>query len=321
MKFTEFKSNINNFKNSCFYLFEGQDAFFRERGLDLLKTLYVLEPTLNLATFEGAKLNVEEVVSSLNAYPFMSQKRITLIREFYPDKNGVDFIKSFSLQGYSDSLLVILNEKANENLKKIENVVFVDCNRADINTIVKWIDAQFRKEGKSAEKGAYEKIAEYCLLDMTRISTETNKLISYLGETNTLTNEDVDLMVSKDTEYKIYELTDFIGNRKNDKALSVIYELLGKGETPHRLISSLYNYFRKLLHLAISDKPLTETANLLGMNEYPAKKAKQQSGYFKKKSLKQAVDILTDTDYKIKSGLIDVDEGFWLSLFKIIMGD
>ena len=199
--------------------------------------------------------------------------------------------------------------------------MFVDCNRADINTIVKWIGAQFRKEGKSAEKGAYEKIAEYCLLDMTRISTETNKLISYLGEAETLTNEDVELMVSKDTEYKIYELTDFIGNRKNEKALNVIYELLSKGETPHRLISSLYNYFRKLLHLAISDKPLTETANLLGMNEYPAKKAKQQSGYFKKKSLKQAVDILTDTDYKIKSGQIDVDEGFWLSLFKIIMGD
>ena len=304
MKFTEFKSNINNFKNSCFYLFEGQDAFFRERGLDLLKSLYVTEPTLNLATFEGAKLNVEEVISSINSYPFMSEKRITLIREYYPEKKGVNFIKEHVANNCADSLIVILNEKASESLKKIENAVYVDCNKADVNTIVKWVDAQFRRANKTANRGAYEKIAEYCLFDMTRISTETNKLISYVGERDILTIDDVELMVSKDTEYKIYELTDFIGNRKNDKALSIIYELISKGETPHRLISNLYNYFRKLLHLAITDKPLIETATLLGMQEWQAKKAKQQAGCFKKKSLKQAVDVLTDTDYKIKSAFI-----------------
>ncbi len=321
MKYIEFKKDINNLKNNCFYLFEGQDAFFRERGLDLLKTLYVTEPTLNLATFEGAKLNVEEVVSSINSYPFMSEKRITIIREYYPTKNAVNFINEHISSSSSDSLLVILNEKPSEVLKKIENVVYVDCSRTDLNTIVKWLDAQFKSNNKVASRKVCEKIAEYCLLDMTRISTETNKLISYLGEDVELTENDVDLMVVKDTEYKIYELTDFIGTRKNSKALSVIYELLGKGETPHRLISSIYSYFRKLLHLAISDKPLTETANLLGINEYPAKKAKQQAGYFKKKSLKQAVDMLTDADYKIKSGQLDVDEAFWLSLFKIIMED
>ena len=70
--------------------------------------------------------------------------------------------------------------------------------------------------------------------------------------------------------------------------------------------------------MAISNGTNAEVASLLGIKEFAVKKAKEQANMFKKRSLKNAVDYLTDVDYKVKSGQINVDEGMWLSLFKII---
>ena len=91
-----------------------------------------------------------------------------------------------------------------------------------------------------------------------------------------------------------------------------------KGETPQRLLVSIYNYFRKLLLTATSEKSVSEISNLFGIKEYPAKKIKQQSGYFKKKALKKAVDLLTDADFNFKSGVKDIEEEFWICFFKIV---
>ena len=74
MNYSDFKNGLENGKVFPIYLFEGDDAFFRERALVLLKNKYLNEPQLNLAVFEGDKLSVSDVLSSLNAYPFMSEK-------------------------------------------------------------------------------------------------------------------------------------------------------------------------------------------------------------------------------------------------------
>ena len=45
---------------------------------------------------------------------------------------------------------------------------------------------------------------------------------------------------------------------------------------------------------------------------------KTQASFFKKKSLKSAVDSLVDADYRFKSGLSSADEEMWLTIFKIM---
>ena len=47
-------------------------------------------------------------------------------------------------------------------------------------------------------------------------------------------------------------------------------------------------------------------------------KMKQQAKLFKKRALKNAVDVLSDADYKIKSGLADAEDYPYLTIFKIM---
>ncbi len=318
MKYTEFKNELENGKTFSIYLFEGEDAFFRERGFELLKNKFVSETELNLTTL-ASDCSYEEFLSSVGSYPFMSERRMTVLKEFYPKQDFVKNIKEYLSNPFDFSLLVILNEKPCESLKKFDAVCTVDCGRADSALLVRWIKGECLNSGVQIQAETAKILADYCLSDMTRIETETKKLCAYVGDGGVINIQDVDQMVARDSEYKIYEMTDYISKRKFDMALTVIKEMMSKGETPQRILTAVYNYFRRLLHASISDFDLIELSNAFGIKEYACKKLKEQSSKFKKRSLKSAVDALTDADYKVKSGQADADEKMWLTLFKIMI--
>ena len=107
LKFLDFKNSLEQGLKYSVFLFEGEDAYFREKGLNLLKNRFVDQPMLNYTCFEGTGLNAKELYSSLTAYPFMSEKRLTAVREFYPDKNSINAIKDYLDNPLIESIFVI----------------------------------------------------------------------------------------------------------------------------------------------------------------------------------------------------------------------
>ncbi|MBQ7348560.1 MAG: DNA polymerase III subunit delta [Clostridia bacterium] len=318
MKYTEFKNGLENGQSFSVYLFEGEDAFFRERGLKLLKNKFLSNPELNLTALEP-NCGAEELICALSAYPFMSEKRLVVIREFYPKQEFFKGGFKDYLENPSDySLLIVINEKPCEPLKKFSTVCTVECNRQDAALLARWIKGECANNGVEILAETAKVIVDYCLSDMTRIENETKKLCCYKGTGGTIERADVDAMVARDAEYKVYEMTDYIAKGKFDLALSVIKDMMSKGETPQRILTAVYNYYRRLLHSAISDMDVSGLSKAFGVKEFAAKKTKDQAAMFKKKSLKSAVDALIDADYKIKSGQADADERMWLTVFKIM---
>lgn len=318
MKFTEFKNGLNSGEEYSVYLFEGIDDFFLTRGLNLIKEEFLSEPEINFTRFDG-DAEISDIVESLNGIPFMSAKRITAVKEFYPTEKVIKGSLSEYLNNPpTDSILVIQNSKSCDAIKKYKSVLVVDCGKADVSFIVKWIKVECETYNVKIDGETASKIAEYCLMDMTRISTETQKLISYVGS-GEITKKDVDEMVYRDTEYKIYEMTDYIGKKNFDKALTTISEMLSRGETPQRILTSVYNYFRRLLHVTISNLEIQDIVKAFGIkSEYAVTILKAQAKLFSPRALKKAVDTLVDADYAVKSGIKDVDEQMWISIFKIM---
>lgn len=317
MKFTELKNSLNSGEEYPIYLFEGEDAYFRERGKDAVIQKFVSAPELNLAFFDGTS-DISAIVASLDAFPFMSKKRVTVVSEFYPDKKALSVLSGYLDSPQSDVVLVIVNEKPCETLKKFSSITVVDCKKADQSVIVRWIKATCLNAEVSIDAQTAAMVADYCLLDMTRINNETQKLIDYAGKGGTVSASDVDLLVTRDAEYKIYEMTNFVAQKKFNLALETINDMLSKGESFARLIVSVYNYYRRLLHVALSDASSTELAKIFGVKEYAITKTREQAKRFSKKSLKNAVDTLTDADYFFKSGKEEERSAAWLAFFKIM---
>lgn len=319
MRFNELKKSLDGGEKYSAYLVEGEDGYFRSRAVELLKTAFVTEPYLNAATFDGETVAGGEVIASLTSIPILSENRMTVIKEFYPKADALKGgLSDFLENPVKGSVLVIVNEKTSETLKKFKSVCVVSCGAADTALISRWIKATAQNAGVTVSVYVCEKIAEYCLSDMTRVKNETEKLIAYAGANGEITEDAVELLVYRDAEYKIYEMTDYIAKRKFDLAISVINDMLDKGETSGRILSSVYNYFRRILFAAIGGKSDAELASLLGIKEFAVKKTREQAAAFKIRALKKTVDRLGDADLAIKSGKVSADDVMWLNLFEIM---
>lgn len=319
LKYIEFKNGVENGQVFPIYLLEGEDAFIRERALNMLKNKYLSEPELNLVNFDGEKLQANELISSLGAYPFMSEKRFSVVREYYPKAQEVaKNLKPYFDNPSNQSILVIINEKPCDALKKAQGVTIVDCAKMDKFAIAKYVKHKCALSGVEIDMQTASTLAEYCKCDMTRVEGECEKLICYSLQKKTITLDDIELLTVKDVEFKIYEMTGFLAKKNFDMALTVIQDMLDKGETLQRILISVYNAFRKLLHVAISDKTNEELSKIFGSSETAVKILRTQAESFKKKSLKQAVDMLSDTDYLIKSGVAEAEDKIWHNIFAVM---
>ena len=316
MEFAEFRQKLDGEKLSPIILFEGEESYLADSGLNALKDRFVEFPDLNFSKTDGVA-DVNALVSNLDAFPFMSRKRIVAVTEFYPTASILkgelgDYIKNPP----ESTIFVIINKKSCDALKKQPTVTTVACVKQDKVVLMKWFIRELSNAGLKISSDLAIKIVEYSLQDMTKINNEVQKLASYCLGKETVTADDVDKVVIKEADYRIYELTEFVAKRDFDNAFVVLTDMLEGGEPPQKLLVSLYYHYRKLFHVAVANGTDAEIAKALGVKEYAIQALRRQVKNFNLKSLKNAIDVLADYDYKFKSGEVDVDTAFLLSVFK-----
>lgn len=295
MKYVDFRKFTDENGACPIYLFEGEEVYFREKGEGLLKSRFLQEPTLDYISFDGGTLKGDKLkllVDAVNCFPFLSDRRIVKVTEFYPTEKEFDFyLKDTFENPPKDSILLIVNGGKGKTgaaaLAKKPNVTYVDCARSDEETIKKWIFLTCKKEGVYADGITCGKLASYCVFDMSRISRETEKLLTYCKATQTerLTDELIDGLVYPDSEYKIYELANALARKNYSAYMKIIGDLSTRGFNETSLLSSLASYFKGLYEVSLCSGSDREVAVALGIKEYAAKKNREQAAKFTKEEL------------------------------------
>lgn len=303
------------------YLLEGEEVFFRERAEDLIKSVAVQEPQLNFATFDGSfvKQGTDNLLSLLSSCPFMSEKRAITLREWYPTAQDLKdkALKSYFDNPYDTSVLIIDNSKKCEALKKISSVTLVDCQKGSLDLISKYIRSKCSKENLIISSTTCKLIAEFCLYDMTRINGEVDKLISYKAGDAEITKTDVENMVTKTSDYKIYEMVSYIASKNYDSAYKIL-EDLNSSSDKQMLFASLYYHFRRMFFVSMSNKNDSDLAVILGVKEYAVTMARRQARDFPPKRLKKIMDKLSECEKSFKSGKITFDGAFVYAVFSVL---
>lgn len=321
MKFKDLKADLKN-GVAPVYLIEGADAYLRESAYKSVRDVAVTNAELNIDEFSGqdVKIKPDEVYAAFLSYPFLSEKRLLKINEFYPtasDLKGAMLKKLFGDEN-DTTVIVIINEKKCEALKKQPRVTYVDCGRLDDAVISKWIMKRALKSGVAIDQSAADLLIEYTLGDMTRVSTETEKLIAYAGENGVIDESAVEAVAVKDVDYEVYELTERIAMKDSGKAFEILKAMFDKNEDKQRLFTAVYYHIRRLFYSSISLASTAEIANSLGVREYAVIKAKQQAKRFKVKRLKRILDKFAELDAAFKSGEITVNDALFNSIFEIL---
>ena len=312
MKYVDFKKFTDENGAQPIYLFEGEEVYFREKGEALLKTRFLQEPTLDYTSFEGASLKgdkLQGLVDAVNSFPFISERRIVRVTEFYPtEKDYEAHLKGLFENPPTASILLIQNTAKGKTgtaaLAKKPNVTFVDCARSDEETIKKWIYLTCKRAGVYADGITCGKLASYCVFDMSRIAMETEKLLGYCVPKGIerLTDEIVDALVYPDTEYKKYELSNALARKNYSAFMKILKDLLAHGYNETELLSTLASYFKTLYEVAICRGSDGEIATALGLREYAVKKNREQAAKFTKEEILEYYNTVYAAISSLKCG-------------------
>lgn len=147
---------------------------------------------------------------------------------------------------------------------------------------------------------------------MQILINEIRKLIEYVGENGTITKENIDKLAIKQIEIKIFDLTDNLGKKSTKNALEILNELVYNKEPVQKILILLYNHFKKLYLVKLSEKYNRDVANTLELKAnqiFLIPKYKMQANSFKEEELIKILKELIELDNKTKRGLLDLNIG------------
>ena len=331
MKYTELKKRLDEDGVRPIYLFEGEEGYFRAGGVESVCSRFVLDKTLDYASFDGGQLKgdkLKSLISAVEAFPFLSEKRVVRVTEFYPTEKEYDgYLKGFFDNPPQSSVLLIVNsvkgKKDGAKHSEKPNVTYVDCGRADEETIKKWIYVTAKRAGVYADGVTCGKIADSCVLDMSRISKETEKLLTYcrVKGINRITDELVEEIVYPDSEYKIYELSGALARRNYSAFCKIAQDLKSKGFDELALLSSLCYHFRDVYDCAVTTGSDKEAAALLSLREFAVKKNREQAVRMGEKRAKECYSSLYSLISGVKSGAYTPVSAWKTAIVELFFGE
>lgn len=299
-------SQFENLIKSQFFpvvIIEGDDAFLREDALAKIKdSLDIKLPELNMSVLNGAETSVNEIIALANSFPVMSEKRFVVIKDFLAEKKSISKPDK-SLQKLVDyckepNTLTCLVFFYNQSKCPLSlNATVVDCSKKDLHSVSCWIMETIKKSQKTIEKVLADKIADYSNCDMYKVSLSVGKLLAFCEKE--ITDEAIELLVPKDLEVVIFDLSNAICAKKFQTALEICKKLLIEDDSK-KILGSLYSSFRRMFFVATSNLSNEVLAEKIGVSTYAVSKIKDQAAKFGSKKLKHAMHLCANSDLAIK---------------------
>lgn len=316
----ELKESLQKKVAPAYFIF-GEDSYLRQKALDELISLSGEEfKDFNFASLDGASVEVKDIVDAIGQVPFMSERRVVLIRDF--DKSITDKeykTLSDNIKNLTDCTVVFLKTGGKERAKSNDIsklCVVVDCSPLNENEVITFIEDEFNKKGYSITRGASIKIAKYSSCDLARVVGEINKLTAFCMEDKRVTDISVDEIVSVGEEFVVYALSNAVAERNSKEAYALVEQGRGDSGKSLGMLTALTNQFRRMLHVLLNKGlPPVLIAEHLGIKEFVVNKTLNLALKFKQVRLKAIVDKLVDLEYEFKSGkLADANEALFLGV-------
>lgn len=280
----------------------GEDAYLRGKALEtIVSALGVVTPEFNVNTFDEQSA-AEDILYACESLPFGSPKKIVVAdcssgQKILFSPKDREKIEKYCAKPNDLCCLIFILQKFSDFVLP-ESVVKVDCARLPKKELIEWAKARAKILGKNLAEDAAETLVEYCLGDMTRISTETEKLSGFVDDI--VTEEDVEKLVGRGREYRVYELANLIAAKKSG-ALEMLADMLRSGEEPTSLLALLYSFYRRMYYVSVTrGLSAGETAELLGVKEFAVTKTQETMAKYNQFQLKDALGIFEDAECKIK---------------------
>ena len=291
------------------YLLYGEEDYLKQTYKKRLKEAISGEDTMNLNVFTGQDIDVKEVINLAETMPFFAEKRLILVEDSGFFKKGQEDLADY-VRKVPESTCIVFVEKEVDKRNRLYKAV-KDCGRIsemakqESGELVMWGARYLKKNGKSVSANTMEELLMRTGTDMTNIISELDKLISYVGEAEAVTSEDVRAVVTAQTESRIFDMVDAIVSGKTEQAMGLYRDLLAMKEPPMRILFLIARQFHQLLaakDMLAEGKDRGSVASALKVPPFALRKLTAQAGNYSREQLAERVRRAVELEEAVKTG-------------------
>ncbi len=294
------------------YLIHGADEYLLDKAVDRLasRLAEVADLDYNLTLLGGDRTSGDEIVVAANQLPFMSDRRLVIVRD-------VDRLAA-------DELAIVVDYATNPN--PATTLVLVALKIARNTRIYKAVDAlggvaeykapakrdypktvveMFADHGKRAGLDAAEALVQAVGYDLRRLSTEVGKVVAYTGEQTTLSRAEVEQVMFTTAPTSVWDFLDALGTRDRKGAMRLLSGLLAEGETAHAVLPRAVARVRELISVrALIDRgegSVASVSRVLGRPDWQVRNLPKQAARFTDRELRVALQSAAAADAEMKT--------------------
>lgn len=321
----EFKRMLTTGKPDRLYLIYGEEKYLvKGYSAKLCEKVAGKKPS----DFDYIRLNadapLEEIFSAAEQLPIMSEYKCVVVTDYNIDaltESDFKLLLQFC-EDISPSAVLIFTmptsgsepkkgaEKKPSKLSKLAETVKKYGTAVEFpkreglaleRQLVNWAS---RSDCELSPLNA-SKIIALCGTDMTALKNEMDKLCAYTGK-GVITEDTIKLLVSQNTEVRIFALSDCIGSGDYNGAYKQLYGLFGQNEKPEVILSVLSSVYIDMYRAKVASESGKTTSELAsdfkyGRREFLLKNAGKRASGYSTQGLRRILNVILETDMKLKS--------------------
>lgn len=316
----ELKQQIKASEFSNLYFIYGEEKYLVKHYSNLLEKK-IVDPAFadfNLHSYDGKAVDLEDVAVAAESLPMMSEYACLIIKDLPVDSlNDDEFSKLESIvKDIPETTVIIVTlPTLAVNMKSSKGKKVMSCFEK-FGTVVEFAHFSSQQLIKLIEKGAKERgcafgfsEANYLLTligdDMSVVLNELEKICAYKKE-GSVTKADIDAVVVKSMQARVFDLTKALFANNCDTAMSILDTLFAMKEEPINIlgaiVTSYVDMYRAKVYISGGMRATDAAEDFNYRNkEFRLTNAAKTVSRFSMKQLRTFLEVLSEADVMLKS--------------------
>ncbi len=293
------------------YFFCGEDEFGIETTLKLFNDSIApfIKSDFDKEVIHGDENDAVNVINIATAFPFTSEKKLVIVKEFEKLKDKKKIISYLNTPA-DFTILILIQNGSVPNLDTepyktlLQNKFIFESKELKGKNLIDWVKNFVEENGKQISYENAQMLVDISGENRNLIEAQLEKLFVNLGEKKEISIESIRLLSAALKEYTVFDLQNALGRKNKKESLKIAYNLLSNGVEPTQIIGMISRYFTQLTRVGeLVKQNLTKEAGarIIGTHSFYYPDYIKARNLYKDEGLFRAAQALLKADLSIKT--------------------
>ena len=290
------------------YLITGSnDSVINNTVSDILKQVNCDDN--NKIIYNLKENTISDVIEEANTVSLFRSNKVILVYSSSIDKLDDEELIMYLNNYNKDVYLIFIVEKSDARKKIVklinEKGISIDSDNVDKSYNKNYVVSYLKDNGYKMNSNVIECFLSRVSDNINDIRNELDKLFIYKLDDKNISLDDVKLITYDNTDNIIYEFTNALLEKDENKAISMYHSFIDSNMAIDYILASIYNSYRTLYQIKELNKnnSIRDISKTIGKKEYYVEKMLYRSMNYNDNELLDIIHTLAMIDKNYKSGL------------------